>query len=114
MMYPAPQAVTTIANAAGTRAGPYICPTTEGMVEKNPPLPNPLMIMNTTNGVSELDTGQMASMLKALTIIARDRLLMGPTRSLSWPKPTRPKAEERLNTARRVEPTLVEIPSEDA
>jgi hypothetical protein len=72
------------------------------------------MIMNTTNGENELDTGQMASMLKALTIIARERALMGPTRSLSWPKPTRPKAEDRLNTARRVEPTLVEMLREDA
>jgi len=64
MMYPAPQAVTTMANAVGTRVGPYTCPTTKGMVEKNPPLPKPLMTMNTTNGASDLDTDQIASMLK--------------------------------------------------
>lgn len=113
-MYPAPQAVTTIARAVGNRLGPYTCPTTEGIVEKKPPLPIPLMMMNKTNGAREFEIGQIASILSALVIIAMHSEVMGPILSPNWPNPILPKAEDRLNSASNVEPVPVEIPREAA
>lgn len=72
------------------------------------------MMINTTNGAMELDTGQTASIDRALANMASDRLVIGPTMSPSWPNPTLPNAEERLKPARRIEPPPDEIPSDEA
>lgn len=83
-------------------------------MEKNPPFPSPLMMMKRIRGESDVETGQIASMLKALTNRDMDKLLIGPTRSPRRPNPTRPKADERLNIASNTDATLPEIPMDFA
>lgn len=75
-------------------------------------MPSPLSIMNTTSGGREFETGHMARMLRALTISDNAKLLMGPTISQRYPKPTRPRADEMLKTASNMDPIVPEIPSD--
>jgi hypothetical protein len=91
---------------------PNKLPTTVGMVEKNPPLAAPLMITKRIRGPSEFDTGQMASILKALSNKERSRVLTGPMKSHSNPQQSRPTAEEKLNPATRPAPADGERPRE--
>lgn len=103
-----------MAKAVGSLEGPYTCPTTDGIVEKNPPLPIPFMMINNTKGASESDTGQIANMLSALVMVAMNIEVTGPILSPNWPKPILPKAEERLNMAKSVDPVLVDRCMEEA
>ena len=112
--YPKAQPVTTIANALATREDPYICPTTLGIVEKKPPFPIPFNTMNTTSGARLVDTGHTASMLTAARSRVSASAEIGPTRSPSAPKPTRPTADERLNSARSAEAVKADAPREFA
>jgi hypothetical protein len=91
-----------------------MCPTQEGTVEKNPPFPSPLTMIKAMKGPRDVDTGHTISMLIALTIMDKERLLMGPTISPNRPKLTRPAAEDKLNPARRRDPVAVDNPNDEA
>lgn len=90
--------------ATDTLALPNTFPTTVGMVEKNPPLATPLTTTNSTSGPSDVEAGQMVSMLTAVAIMTANSVFRGPRRSQKSPQPMRPAAEARLKPARRPAP----------
>lgn len=83
-------------------------------MEKNAPFPIPFMMMKTTSGARDVDTGQIASMLNALRTIEMKRAVTGPIASHRNPQLTRPTAEERLNVANSTEAVVAEIPNDKA
>lgn len=95
-----------------TRADPKVFPTTVGIVEKNPPLAIPFTITKTINGPKDVDTGQIASMLTALSSRDMNKVFSGPTKSLQSPHSSLPSAEEKLNAATTPAPVLDDMPSE--
>ena len=112
--YPNAHPLTTIASALVTRALPYTWPITLGTVEKNPPLPAPLRIVNTMKGARLDEAGQIASVLIALSANARQSDVTGPIVSHSRPNPIRPAAEDRLKTASKSEARNVDVCSDAA
>lgn len=110
--YPPAQLVTIIPMATDTLADPNTFPTTVGIVEKNPPFAIPLMITNTTNGPMDVETGQMISILRALSNSETNSVLSPPMVSLANPQVSLPKAEEKLNAATTPAPAAEPNPRE--
>lgn len=76
-------------------------PTTVGMMAKKPPFAMPQMRTKATSGPSEVESGQRDNMDSPDTSRVRNNELIGPRISPAKPKPILPKADERLNPARR-------------
>lgn len=66
----------------------------------------------TIRGPIEVETGQRTSMLRALKVMEKNRVLRGPTKSLQNPQRSRPIAEEKLKAASTAAPVLDAIPME--
>jgi hypothetical protein len=92
MKYPAVQPVMDMLIATAALPGSKMPATTVGCVVKYDPFATPLSIANTISGPSVLDTGQIASMLKALRIIVITNMFRGPSLSHSGPAAKRPMA----------------------
>lgn len=110
--YPPSQPLTTMPMATDTRAEPKTLPTTVGMVEKNPPFAEPLIMTKAISGPMELDTGQSTKMLNALSSNDRKSVFSDPSLSHANPHERRPMAEEKLKAATKPAPALDGRPSE--
>lgn len=98
--------------ATDTRWEPNTLPTTVGMTEKKPPLATPLMMTKMASAASDVDVGQMTSMVKALSAKHRNRVFKAPILSQNNPQRTRPTAEAKLNPASRPAPVDDESPTD--
>ncbi|KAK7725066.1 hypothetical protein SLS57_003979 [Botryosphaeria dothidea] len=101
-----------MAIATATRADPNTLPTTVGIVEKKPPFAAPLITTNTASGATAVDSGQRASMLKAVNMNEMKRVFSGPTTSLMSPHAMRPNALAKLKPATSPAPVPADMPSE--
>lgn len=110
--YPPAQPVTTIPMTTDTLADPKVLPTTVGMVEKKPPLAIPFTITKTIKGPSDVEIGQMISILRALSSSEINNVFSGPTKSLHRPHNNLPSAEEKLNAATTPAPVPDDMPRE--
>lgn len=89
-----------------TLALPKTLLTTVGIVEKKPPLLSPFSTTKTANGPRDVDAGQMASMLSAVTRLEMNNVFRAPSLSQAKPVRIRPTAEEMLKPATRPAPVL--------
>ena len=110
--YPPSHPLTIIPTATETLADPNTFPTTVGIVEKKPPLADPLITTNATSGPMELETGHSTKILSALSSSDRKSVFRDPSLSHANPHPSRPIAEEKLNAATSPAPALEGRPSE--
>lgn len=87
-------------------------PTTVGIVEKNPPFAEPLIITKTISGPIEFDTGHRTKILNALRSNDRKSVFSEPSLSHANPHERRPIAEEKLKAATKPAPALEGRPNE--
>ena len=114
MRYPPIQPVTTMPMATATRALPKTLLTTVGIVEKNAPLAAPLITTKAISGASVVEAGQTANMVTAVSSKDTSKVLRDPSLSQAIPDKIRPNADDRLNPATRLAPTLEENPIDRA
>jgi hypothetical protein len=96
--------------AMETRADPNTSTTTVGIVEKKPPFDMPFTRTKTIIGPSVVETGQITSILRAVSVKEMSSVLREPILSHSMPELIRPTAEAKLNPATRPAPVVDERP----
>ncbi|KFY84752.1 hypothetical protein V500_09015 [Pseudogymnoascus sp. VKM F-4518 (FW-2643)] len=86
-------------------------PSTRGLLT-NPPFAAPLITTNAISDPSEVHTGHITKILKALKTTARRSVLTGPMKSDRRPQRRRPTADDKLNPVTRPVPFDPVRPSE--
>jgi hypothetical protein len=75
------------------------------MMEKKPPLDNPLMIEKANRGANVVENGHIASIERAVMSNDTNRVFTAPIMSHIWPQRIRPTADEKLKAANSAAPT---------
>jgi hypothetical protein len=98
--------------ATAALPGPKMLATTVGNTVKYDPFAIPFTIANIIRGVNVRDTGQIASMLTAFSIIVITKVFVGPILSQRGPPANRPIALQALNAATKAAPVLGDDPND--
>ena len=106
MRYPNDQPATDILIATVALPGPNIPATTVGSVVKKEPFATPFNVAKMIRGPKVFETGHIASIETAFTIMKNRNMLTGPILSHNGPAIKRPIALLALNPATSAAPVL--------
>ena len=95
-------------------AEPKMCPTTVGIIEKNPPTATPAMSTKTINTPRVLAKGQIRNMVVPSNDMDIKATFTEPILSLKNPEEMRPIAEAALNAATSPAPVPEDRPMDSA